>query len=90
MRKRFLMSCLGFGLAVAALAAATSAPAEVLDNLGFFSDFEMLMNLEIIEAEKPEAGLNGMPAAPEISTAAATAAISSETVKASTSTQEAI
>jgi hypothetical protein len=90
MRKRALTLWLGGALAAAAMAAAVTAPAEVLDNLDFFSDFEMLANLEILEDEKPETGLNDMPAAPEVSTAAASIGISTGTVKVSTATREAL
>lgn len=90
MRKRALTLWLSGALAAAAMAAAVTAPAEVLDNLDFFSDFEMLVNLEILEDEKPETGLKDMPAAPAVSTAAASVGISTGTVKLSTTTRGAL
>lgn len=90
MRKRALTLWLSGALAAAAMAAAVTAPAEVLDNLDFFSDFEMLVNLEILEDEKPETGIKNIPAVPAVSTAAASMGISTGTVKASTTTREAL
>jgi len=62
------------------MAAAVTAPAEVIDNLDFFSDFEMVSNLEILEEESQDY------TGPYISTA--TAAVSTGTVKISTVTAE--
>jgi len=86
MRRRFLIFGLCAGLAAVALAA-VSAPAEVLNNLDFFSDFEMLANLEILEDETTADSLVAVSTAPLLSTAAATAVVSVSTVKVSTSTR---
>jgi len=95
MRKRYLTPLLGLALAAAALASAVNAPAEVLENLEFFSDFELLTNLEILESggaeTAPEVSTGAvLAAAPAVSTAA-TAAVrfSTETVKISTFTRRA-
>jgi len=83
MRRRALFVWLSGALAAAAIAGAVSAPAEVLADLAFFSDFELVSNLEILEDERA-----GGPAV-IVSTAAArsTAPVSgsSVTVKNSTS-----
>jgi hypothetical protein len=71
MKKRVLTFWISGALAAAAMAAAVTAPAEVIDNLDFFSDFELLANLEILENETEEDG------AVEISTSAAAAAVPS-------------
>ena len=71
MRKKVLTFWISGALAAAAMAAAVTAPAEVIDNLEFFSDFELLANLEILENETEEDG------AVEISTSAAAAAVPS-------------
>ncbi|MGD9642755.1 MAG: hypothetical protein AB7V08_08455 [Elusimicrobiales bacterium] len=86
MRKRALSFWLGLALTAAAMAAAVSAPAEVLNNLDFFSDFELLYNLELIEsAELEKAGVS-VSTAPAVSTAAVTALLSTGPVTASTAT----
>jgi len=94
MRKRYLTSFLGVALAAAAMAAAVNAPAEVIDNLDFFSDFELLSNLEILENDGPDGELAVQPGGVAVSTAAfaaqvstRTVAISSVTVALSTSTR---
>lgn len=100
MKKRYLTSVLGVALAAAAMAAAVNAPAEVLDNLAFFSDFELLSNLEILEDEADggnELSVSTAPAVPEVpavssttvavSTSAVAVRISTETVKVSTFTR---
>ncbi len=97
MRKRYLTSFIGIALAAAAMAAAVNAPAEVLNNLAFFSDFELLSNLEILE-EEPEGTeeivVSTGPAAPvvsgaavAVSTASLAVRIATETVKVSTFTR---
>lgn len=86
MRKRYLMPLLGFALAAAAMAAAVSAPAEVLDNLDFFSDFELLSNLEILEVDAENGEELAVSTVP-VPAAAAAALISTETVKVSTFTR---
>lgn len=80
MRKRVLFFWLSGLLTAGALAAAVSAPAEVLENLGFFSDFELVANLEIVEEEPADEGVIAISTAPAVSTAAV--AGSSVTVKA--------
>jgi hypothetical protein len=82
MRKRTLTVYISLALAAAAMAAAVTAPAEVIDNLDFFSDFELISNLEILEEEPAE---NGGVAD---STATAAASISTETIKVSTAAVE--
>ena len=86
MRKRFLSFWLGLALTAAAMAAAVSAPAEVLNNLDFFSDFELLYNLELIESAELENDGVSVSTAPAVSTAAVTALLSTGTVTASTAT----
>ncbi|HBB67750.1 MAG: hypothetical protein A2X28_06150 [Elusimicrobia bacterium GWA2_56_46] len=78
MRKKTLTVYITLALAAGAMAAAVTAPAEVIDNLDFFSDFELVSNLEILEEEPGEEG------GPVVSTSAASAPASTETVKAST------
>jgi len=82
MKRRKLIAGLVLALAAGALAAIT-APAEVIDNLDFFSDFELLSNLEVLEGETDGAAV-------ETSTGTASARLdtSTETVKASTTTAE--
>ena len=94
MRKRYLTSLLGVALAAAAMAAAVNAPAEVIDNLDFFSDFELLSNLEILENDGPDGELAVPAGGAVLSTATfpalvstRTVAISSGTVALSTSTR---
>ncbi|OGR67138.1 MAG: hypothetical protein A2081_04910 [Elusimicrobia bacterium GWC2_61_19] len=82
MKKRTLTVYISLALAAAAMAAAVTAPAEVIDNLDFFSDFELISNLEILEDEPVENG------AVAVSTMTAGVLISSETVKVSTVTAE--
>lgn len=83
MRKRYLSALLGLALAAAAMAGAVTAPAEVLENLEFFSDFELLFNLEILEDEAENGRVISVSTAPAISTASAVA-VSSYTVAVST------
>ena len=52
MRRRAIFVWLSGALAAAAIAGAVSAPAEVLADLAFFRDFELLANLEILEDEQ--------------------------------------
>lgn len=82
MKKRTLTVYFSLGLAAAAMAAAVTAPAEVLNNLDFFSDYELISNLEILEDGSVENG------AVADSTATLGVLISSETVKTSTVTAE--
>ncbi|OGR62710.1 MAG: hypothetical protein A2X34_07860 [Elusimicrobia bacterium GWC2_51_8] len=86
MKKKFLTFWLSGALAAAAMAAAVIAPADVLANLDFFSDFELLTNLEILEDGLPENGSIAVSTAPTVSTAAPAAFISTETAKISTFT----
>lgn len=86
MRKRCLTSLLGVALAAAAMAAAVNAPAEVIDNLDFFSDFELLANLEILENEDPGDELAAAAGGTVISTAAFAAQVSTRTVTISSGT----
>jgi len=87
MKKRGLIFWLSGALAAAAMAAAVNAPAEVLNNLDFFSDFELLANLEILEDEPAENGpvavstSTAVSTAPAVSTDSAGAGISTETIK---------
>ena len=87
MKKRALTFWLSGAMAAAAMAAAINAPAEVLSNLDFFSDFELLANLEILEDEPVENGTISVSTAPAISTSALAALISTDTVKVSTFTR---
>lgn len=86
MRKRYLTSLLGVALAAAAMAAAVNAPAEVIDNLDFFSDFELLANLEILENDGPDGDLAVPPGGVAVSTAAFAAQVSTRTVTISSGT----
>lgn len=83
MKKRYISAFLGVALAAAAMAAAVTAPAEVLENLEFFSDFELLSNLEILEDEAGNGAVIDASTAPAVSTAAVVA-VSSHTVAVST------
>ena len=80
---------LSLALAAGAMAAAVSAPAEVLNNLDFFSDFELLNDLEILEDGTEEDGFvaistsAAVAAAPAVSTAAFAAPGSTGAVKVS-------
>lgn len=93
MKKRVLTFWISGALAAAAMAAAVNAPAEVLANLDFFSDFELLSNLEILESETVEDGSveistsAAAAAAPTVSTAAFTAINSTGTAKVSAPTR---
>ncbi len=88
MKKRYISSLLGLALAAAAMAAAVSAPAEVLDNLEFFSDFELLSNLEILEDEAEKMPGIAVSTDVVVSTAAVTSVpVSSHTVAVSTFTR---
>jgi hypothetical protein len=82
MKRRKIITGLVLVLAAGVMAAIT-APAEVIDNLDFFSDFELLSNLEVLEDEPAgavvETSTVAVSAQPEVST---------ETVKASTTTAE--
>ncbi len=81
MKRRTIMAALGLALA-AAVTAAVTAPAEVVDNLDFFSDFELLNNLDVLE-DDPAAG------GAEVSTSAAgQVEISTATVAVSTAAAE--
>lgn len=80
MKRRKIMAGLVLALAAGVMAAIT-APAEVIDNLDFFSDFELLSNLEVLESETDTAAV-------ETSTNTATVDRSTETVKVSTTTAE--
>jgi hypothetical protein len=86
MRKRCLTSLLGVALAAAAMAAAVNAPAEVIDNLDFFSDFELLANLEILENDGPDGDLAVPAGGIVLSTAAFAAQVSTLTVTVSSGT----
>ena len=96
MRKEGLFLWLSGALAAAAMAAAVTAPAEVVDNLEFFSDFELLYNLEMLEDEPRETGLTAVStftavsAFTAVSTAAKAVPISTGTVKISTSARRAL
>lgn len=84
MRKRTLFMWLSGALAATAIAGAVSAPAEVLANLEFFSDFELVSNLDLLEgAEDAEAPALALVSAPPAASTAAVAG-SSVTVKVST------
>lgn len=82
MRKRTLFMWLSGALAATAIAGAVSAPAEVLEDLEFFSDFELVSNLDLLEGEEEAAEPAPVSTAPAASTAAV--AGSSVTVKVST------
>lgn len=87
MRRRSITTLLGMALAAAAMAGAVTAPAEVLENLEFFSDFELLANLEILEDDPGNTGEISVSTAPAVSTAAASVMISTQTVAVSTVTR---
>ena len=87
MKKRALTFWLSGAMAAAAMAAAINAPAEVLFNLDFFSDFELLANLEILEDEPEENGAISVSTSPAISTSTPAALTSTDTVKVSTFTR---
>lgn len=82
MKRRKIIAGLVLALAAGVMAAIT-APAEVVDNLEFFSDFELLSNLEVLEGEIDDPAV-------QVSTGIAAAAIykSTETVKTSSTTAE--
>lgn len=82
MKRRKIIAGLVLALAAGVMAAIT-APAEVIDNLDFFSDFELLSNLEVLEGETDAAAVEA-----STGTASATVDTSTETVKASTTTAE--
>lgn len=82
MKRRKIIAGLVLALAAGVMAAIT-APAEVIDNLDFFSDFELLSNLEVLEGETDNAAVET-----STDTASATVVKSTETVKASTTTAE--
>ncbi|HAH32425.1 MAG TPA: hypothetical protein DCL44_08965 [Elusimicrobia bacterium] len=86
MKKRALTVWFSGLLVAAAMAAAVSAPAEVLDNLDFFSDLELLANLEILEDEPLEKSFIAVSTVPAVSITIGAATISTETVKALTFT----
>lgn len=83
MKRRALFAWLSGALAAAAIAGAVSAPAEVLADLSFFRDFELLSNLEILEDE--QAGGPEVFAATATARSVAPVSGSSVTVKNSTS-----
>jgi len=82
MKRRKIIAGLVLALAAGVMAAIT-APAEVIDNLDFFSDFELLSNLEVLEGET-----DGAAVETSTNTAAAALNTSTGTVKASTTTAE--
>lgn len=82
MKRRKIIAGLVLALAAGVMAAIT-APAEVIDNLDFFSDFELLSNLEVLESETDAAAVET-----STGTASVTVDKSTETVKASTTTAE--
>ncbi|HCC48268.1 MAG TPA: hypothetical protein DEQ38_09185 [Elusimicrobia bacterium] len=83
MKRRALFVWLSGALAAAAIAGAVSAPAEVLADLSFFRDFELLASLEILEDE--QAGGAAILVSTEAALSTAPVAGSSATVKNSTS-----
>lgn len=85
MKKRTIGFCVSLAMAAGVIAAAVPAPAEVIDNLEFFIDFELLSNLEIMEDEPLENLAVAVSTAPAASTGAVTGVISAETIKVSTS-----
>ena len=87
MRKRVITFWLSCALVAAAMAAAVSAPAEVLDNMDFFSDFELLANLDILEDEQSDNDFIPVSTAPVISPGAVAVFVATETVKVSTVTR---
>lgn len=90
MKKRTIGFCVSLALAAGAIAAAVPAPAEVIDNLEFFSDFELLSNLDILEDEPLEGLAVAVSTVPAVSTGAVTGFISTETIKVSTSARGAL
>lgn len=82
MKRRKIIAGLVLALAAGVMAAVT-APAEVIENLDFFSDLELLSNLEVLEGETDNAAVET-----STNTAAAAVDTSTETVKASTTTAE--
>jgi hypothetical protein len=84
MKKRTIGFCFSLALAAGAIAAAVPAPAEVIDNLDFFTDYDLLSNLDILEDEPADS------AEVAVSTGTPTALVSTETVKLSTFTREAL
>ncbi len=82
MKRRKIIAGLVLAMAAGVMAAVT-APAEVIDNLDFFSDLELLSNLEVLEGETDNAAVET-----STNTASAALAKSTETVKASTTTAE--
>jgi hypothetical protein len=89
MKKRTIGFCFSLALAAGAIAAAVPAPAEVIDNLYFFTDYELLSNLDILEDEPAENAEVAVSTAPAVSTGTA-ALVSTETVRLSTFTREAL
>jgi hypothetical protein len=104
MKRKNLIPALMLALATAVMAAIT-APAEVIDNLEFFSDFELLSNLDLLEDEPAGAALESARApssgfvieqakivntSTTVFIAPGVNKVSSETVKASTSTRRGI
>jgi len=87
MKKRTLGFCFSLALAAGAIAAAVPAPAEVIDNLDFFTDYELLSNLEILEDEPAENAGVAVSTAPAVSTGTVTGHISTGTVKVSSFTR---
>lgn len=90
MKKRTVGFCFTLALAAGALAAAVPAPAEVIANLDFFTDYELLANLDILEDQPEENSEIVFSTAPAVSTGAVTGPVSTETVKVSSFTREAI
>ena len=86
MKKRVLTFWLSGALGAAAMAGAINAPAEVLANLDFFSDFELLSNLEILEDEQEPRGLIAVSTAAAVVYAATAAPVSTGAVIISTFT----
>ena len=84
MKKRLTVWFSGL-LVAAAMAAAVSAPAEVLDNLDLFSDLELLANLEILEDEPSEKSFIAVSTVPAVLIVLG-AAVSTATVEMSTFT----
>ncbi len=85
MRKRLIPAWAALLMAAGALAAAVSAPAEVIDNLEFFSDMEMLANLDLMEEDMPEVAVSSAPVA--VSTTAFSMRLSTAAVVVSTQTR---
>lgn len=70
MRRRAIYALVSFSLAAAAMGAAVTAPAEVIENLEFFSDLDLLVNLDLMEDEEFEAPAVSTAAPVRVSTAA--------------------